>query len=690
MGAIIGALIGRHYGQKWMEESSLVKSAMDNIQQAFQPGSTATDDFIDMNMNILRQRPGLKKMMPQIEAGIQRARAYRDAQAQGPQQPAQVAPEARVTSGAPLPSPGLPAPPPPESPELSQFRQMFPVPSIGGGSTGGPVPLTPPNAVIPPQVAQPSQQGGAGFTGTAGAAQAAPAQPEIPQQVAAPAQQGGQGFGGAPTPETFDQLRHVPGQLFNIPPYQVGQRQAAAALPHQEMAMAVRKSLIQEAKDMGLDSVQTADYVTGKGAQWSPLFIEGAKLAMEKQSVKDRIEAMKQPESGGPGKSIWDLLTPRQRAQVQSGDKNVTPELRPQNLPGRVTGASILAGNPDARDAFNQPIDPKINDYLVRETAYGKEYLAEAPAKTREMLVPDKNSKTGIAKSIVDRYGTEIGRVMDVVPPAGYMPKISTHQGIQVVQQANGELIPYPITSTTVTQPAIPGAGGAPLQPLISPSTVAPAAIQPGSRLPGSTTPAKAAAPAPGARVGAPGPVIGAKFSPEALDPVGKDVLAKAEPALKMVHRLLEVLEPYKNDNTPASSLWPRIAYKFGFDYDNKGEFLSNLEIGDLIGAARLMQPTGSRAIQTLQAAKIHTPQSWTDSKKLMYGKLKMMEQNIGDTIDAAYRFHKKSGIVPPSTELAAPPPGATVRMRAPNGQEKDVPAGDVEHFKARGAVIVK
>src|ERR1043166_750384 len=113
MGAIIGALIGRHYGQKWMEESSLVKSAMDNIQQAFQPGSTATDDFIDMNMNILRQRPGLKKMMPQIEAGIQRMKAYRDAQAQGPQQPAQVAPEARVTSGAPLPSPGLPPPPPP-------------------------------------------------------------------------------------------------------------------------------------------------------------------------------------------------------------------------------------------------------------------------------------------------------------------------------------------------------------------------------------------------------------------------------------------------------------------------------------------------------------------------------------------------------------------------------------------------
>src|ERR1041385_4900872 len=116
MGGIIARLLGRHHAQKWWEESTLVKSAMDNIQEAVKPGSNATDDFIDMNMNILRQRPGLKKMMPQIEAGIQRARAYRDAQAQGPQPPPQVAPEARVTSGAPLPSPGL-TPPPPRSEE---------------------------------------------------------------------------------------------------------------------------------------------------------------------------------------------------------------------------------------------------------------------------------------------------------------------------------------------------------------------------------------------------------------------------------------------------------------------------------------------------------------------------------------------------------------------------------------------
>lgn len=41
----------------------------------------------------------------------------------------------------------------------------------------------------------------------------------------------------------------------------------------------------------------------------------------------------------------------------------------------------------------------------------------------------------------------------------------------------------------------------------------------------------------------------------------------------------------------------------------------------------------------------------------------------------------------------STPPPAATsgtVRMRAPNGQENDVPADQVEHYKQRGAVVVK
>jgi hypothetical protein len=684
MGAIIGALIGRHYGQKWMEESSLVKSAMENIQQAFQPGSTATDDFIDMNMNILRQRPGLKKMMPQIEAGIQRARAYRDAQSQQPQQPAQVAPEAAVTSGQPLPSPGIP-PPPPESPELSQFRQMFPVPSIGGGSTGGPVPLTPPDAVIPPQVAQPSQQGGAGFAGTPSTAQAAPTQAQIPQQVAAPAQQGGQGFSGTPSPETFDQLRHVPGQLFNIPPYQVGQRQAAAALPHQEMAMAVRKSLIQEAKDMGLDSVQTADYVTGKGAQWSPLFIEGAKLAMEKQSVKDRIEAMKQPESGGPGKSIWDLLTPRQRAQVQSGDKNITPELRPQNLPGRMLGSKILEGDPDAKDFQGQPLDPKA-EHVVRDTAYGKEYVPIVPSKTREILVPDDQSKTKLAKIIVDRYGNEIGRVRDITPPAGYIPRVSVSNGIMQVKQPDGSVQDVPYTSVRTTQPMT---GGTPMPtPLPLPSSVT------GGTAPSPTTPSAPAIPrasvGPGVQVAPPAAnkqtidfwvgevrrgatrldqistannlrnrvadvfAASKEQPPIALKPQFQTMVAQIDPVLERIAAIKQQLDPIKEINTSAYFLPQRIQYSLGRDAGTAG-LIADLSLSSIQQAAGLLKGS-SRAYQIFRKAMDHTPNTWVDSPKMIYNKLNKIETYLRNTKAAAFTEGAISGVSGAQpTQLPAP-----------------------------------
>jgi hypothetical protein len=657
MGAIIGALIGRHYGQKWMEESSLVKSAMENIQQAFQPGSTATDDFIDMNMNILRQRPGLKKMMPQIEAGIQRMKAYRDAQAQAPQQPPQVAPEARVTSGAPLPSPGLPPPPPAEPPQLAPaFRSPVAGGSpVGGGSEGGPAPLLappaesppppPPNQIpLPSEVAGPAQQGGGGFAGAS-----VPAIQPMPQQVAVPSQAGGQGFGGAPT--TFDQLRRVPGQLGNISPYQQGQRAAAFALPSQEVGMAVRRSLIDEAHAMGLtDPVQISDYVGGRAVQYNPAFTKVVENAMEKANIRDRIAAMQKADSAGPGKTIWDQLSARQKAEVQSGQKNISPELKPQNLPGRVTGESILKGEPNAVDFVGNKLDPK-HQYLVRALPDGShEYVPEV-AMTREMLVPDKNSKTGVAKALVDRNGTEVARVMDVMPPSGYMPRVTIHQGIKVVEQADGSLVPYPITSTSVSQPAVPGMG------LTPPSAIAPATppapLPPGTRL-------------PAARVGTPSPAIGAKFAVEALTPAAQRVLYETEPVHDMINRIKAELEPHKNDNTPAANLLPRIAYALGYGTD-QGAFLSALELTRITGGARLIRGS-SRAANVLEKAMIHTPNAWKDSSKLMYDKLSTIEKNLTDIEQAARTYGRKSGIVPPTTELAAPSGGAAGAGAPPVG----------------------
>src|ERR1043166_6248991 len=677
MGGIVGALIGQHYARKWWEEKTLAEQSLRGVNDfLFNPATTQTpeqaDMWWDMHMKSMKHAP--KELIDRAQQGYQQMKAAKLAQMNQPKQaPPQVAPEAQIPTG-PLPSPGLISPSTVAPAEPPQLFPAFRSP-VGGGSDGGTAPLQtgplqppppPPNTVpMPPEVAGPSQQAGGGFTGAP-----APAAQPMPEQVAAPAQQAGQGFGGLPS---FDQLRQLPATgIGQITPYQRGLQAAAAGLPGQEMGMAVRRSLIDEAHAMGLtDPVQISDYVGGRAVQYNPAFTKVVENAMEKANIKDRIAAMQKADSAGPGKTIWDQLSARQKAEVQSGQKNISPELKPQNLPGRVTGEKVLSGDPNARDAFGNPIDAK-GQYMVRSMPDGTREFVPEVAMTREVLVPDKNSTTGLAKSLVDRTGVEVGRVMNVAPPPGYVPHVTIRNGIQMVQQPDGSIAPVPVSSTTISQPAIGGAG------LPPPPTMT---------APGTAPVPKLSAPPP-ARVGRPGEQVGAKFAPEALTPAAQRVLYETEPVHDMINRIKAGLEPHKNDNAPAANLLPRIAYALGYGTD-QGAFLSALELTRITGGARLIRGS-SRAANVLEKAMIHTPNAWKDSSKLMYDKLSTIEKNLTDIEQAARTYGRKSGIVPPSTELQAPPPGATVRMRAPNGQEKDVPAGDVEHLKARGAVMVK
>src|ERR1043166_7518134 len=297
MGGIIGGLIGQHYARKWWEEKTLAEQSLRGVNDfLFNPATTQTpeqaDLWWDMHMKSMKHAP--KELIDRAQQGYQQMKAAKLAQMNQPKQaPPQVAPEAQVPTG-PLPSPGLP--PPPAAP--SEPPQLFPAfrSPVGGGSDGGPVPLQtgplqppppPPNTVpMPPEVAGPSEQAGQGFTGLP-----APSAQPMPEQVAAPAQQAGQGFGGLPS---FDQLRQLPATgIGQITPYQRGLQAAAAGLPGQEMGMAVRRSLIDEAHAMGLtDPVQISDYVGGRAVQYNPAFTKVVENAMEKANIKDRIAAM--------------------------------------------------------------------------------------------------------------------------------------------------------------------------------------------------------------------------------------------------------------------------------------------------------------------------------------------------------------------------------------------------------------
>src|ERR1043166_8116473 len=426
MGGIIGSLIGHHYARKWWEEKTLAEQSLQGVNDfLFNPATTQTPEQADMgwNMHMKSMKHAPKELIDRAQQGYQQMKAPKLAQMNQPKQaPPQVAPEAQIPTG-PLPSPGLISPSTVAPAEPPQLFPAFRSP-VGGGSDGGPAPLQtgplqppppPPNTVpMPPEVAGPSQQAGGGFTGAP-----APAAQPMPEQVAAPAQQAGQGFGGLPS---FDQLRQLPATgIGQITPYQRGLQAAAAGLPGQEMGMAVRRSLIDEAHAMGLtDPVQISDYVGGRAMQYNPAFTKVVENAMEKANIKDWIAAMQKAVSAGPGKTIWDQLSARQKAEVQSGQKNISPELKPQNLPGRVTGEKVLSGDPNARDAFGNPIDAK-GQYMVRSMPDGSREFVPEVAMTREVLVPDKTSTAGLAKSLVDRTGVEVGRFINFAPPPGYV-----------------------------------------------------------------------------------------------------------------------------------------------------------------------------------------------------------------------------------------------------------------------------
>lgn len=72
---------------------------------------------------------------------------------------------------------------------------------------------------------------------------------------------------------------------------------------------------------------------------------------------------------------------------------------------------------------------------------------------------------------------------------------------------------------------------------------------------------------------------------------------------------------------------------------------------------------------------------------------LPLVPNPYADTSESAklkWELIRTMSNAPPSEGGLTPTLGGTVRMRAPNGQEQDVPAREVEHYRAQGAVVVE
>lgn len=167
------------------------------------------------------------------------------------------------------------------------------------------------------------------------------------------------------------------------------------------------------------------------------------------------------------------------------------------------------------------------------------------------------------------------------------------------------------------------------------------------------------------------------------LSPAAQRILQETDPTLQAVDRALSELESRKNDNTPFAMAVQRGAYSLGMA-TKYSQLINQLELNRVIGAARVLKGS-SRAYQALQLAMVHTPNTKTDSPKLMYEKLQNIRQNLADTKADALRYGNKYGVVQRNAQ--AEPDGSatkTVTMIAPDGTQHAVYANRVEDAKKK------
>lgn len=363
--------------------------------------------------------------------------------------------------------------------------------------------------------------------------------------------------------------------------------------------------------------------------------VELARAAQQRQMVENYL-----------AKQDWfTKLSPRQQAEVKLAmigvKTNITPELKPQSIPGLVQGSAIP---PEERDIAGQPIEPNAQ-YRVRQLADGtREYWKELGV-TNNRVVPDEKSPTGFSLVTLDRGGNEIHRTLGATPPPAFVPESSsTSTSTQVPVQIGDKVVMMPKTTTTGTQRTrnVPGSNA---PPALSP----PPATRSTAPGPPASTPESPSLPR-GAKVLGETPAAFKMRVENQYTPAGQHVLQETDPVLRSIDRGMGMLEKLKSSNQPFEMALKRAGYSLGLATE-VSSLINNLELNRIVGAARVLKGS-SRAVQALEKAMVHLPNPKVDSPKLMYEKFQNVRQNLKDIMDSVDRYEKKypGMTAPPAT----------------------------------------
>ena len=155
------------------------------------------------------------------------------------------------------------------------------------------------------------------------------------------------------------------------------------------------------------------------------------------------------------------------------------------------------------------------------------------------------------------------------------------------------------------------------------------------------------------------------QFSPAIAQQVVQGMTTQAS-----TRRLLQILEPYKNDNTPWESFMKTMEYKLGrAQTDEIGQELAALNLTSLQQAGSVIKGMGGvRSVQVLDKVLEHTPDPKKDSIKLMYDKMKNIDRTTSLFLQDADKYGRKSGAEIPASSMTP--------YNAPTGQGSSGPPG--------------
>jgi len=108
-------------------------------------------------------------------------------------------------------------------------------------------------------------------------------------------------------------------------------------------------------------------------------------------------------------------------------------------------------------------------------------------------------------------------------------------------------------------------------------------------------------------------------------------------------------------------------------------------------GLTGVLSDSARQEVMSLNPASANLTQIYSVAEVLQQDMKNRMD-SFDDQIDDLRDRIKAVGSngTPPLPKLNSQGAGATVKMRAPNGQEKDVPADQVDHYKSKGATVVQ